>query len=74
MLKLASGTYDQVLLVLSALADHYGWRGQVGTIMAEMVLDREKAERLLADALSALPGDGPVTVRRGKITTTETYH
>jgi len=56
MLRIAAGTYDQVLVILAALADHYGWNGQMGRILSDLVLDKGKADRLLAEALSAFQG------------------
>ena len=50
---LAKGRPDDVLLLLDALVRVYGWSGRLGNIISDLVADKEKAGRILADALPA---------------------
>ena len=52
METLAIGKYDEVLLVISALAEEYGWHARMAEIISALVMERQKMEKLVEKALA----------------------
>ena len=50
---IARGTPDDILLILDALVRRYGWNGRLGNVIVDIMADKRRAGRILADALPA---------------------